>query len=81
MSSSCFLGCITYPHRSAPGILQRRHSLLSQECTNLTTQQKKHIDLLPVLIELNGKVGHVLQSLIGEVHLHVDVSLPVTEGA
>lgn len=47
----------------------------------MLTQRKKRIDLLPVLIELNGKVSHVLQSLIGEVHLHVDVSLPVTEGA
>lgn len=50
-----------------------------QRCVN--GQGGARDDSEAVLIELNGKVGHVLQSLIGEVHLHVDVSLPVTECA
>lgn len=34
----------------------------------------------PVLVELNGKIRHVLQGLIGEGHVHVNVPLPVAKG-
>lgn len=35
----------------------------------------------PVLVELDGEVGHVLQSLVGEGHVHVHVALAAREGA
>lgn len=35
----------------------------------------------PVLVELDGKVGHMLQSLVGEGHVHVHVALATREGA
>lgn len=35
----------------------------------------------PVLVELDGKVGHVLQGLVGEAHVHVHVALAAREGA
>lgn len=38
-------------------------------------------DYPPVLVELDGKVGHVLQSLVGEAHVHVHVALAAREGA
>lgn len=82
-SSGCIIQMFPWLHH----IYTRKSSLPlavqinSQEHTIFVTERTKWIDFLPVLIELNGKVGHVLQSLIGEVHLHVDVSLPVTECA
>ena len=36
--------------------------------------------LSPVLVELDGEVGHVLQGLVGEGHVHVHVALAAGEG-
>lgn len=35
----------------------------------------------PVLVELDGKVSHVLQGFIGEAHVHVHVPLTPREGS
>lgn len=44
-------------------------------------QQTQDVHFLPILVELNGKVCHVLQSFVGEVHFHIDVPLAVSERA
>lgn len=41
-------------------------------------QKHKH---RPVLVELDGKVSHVLQGFIGEGHVHVHVTLTPREGS
>lgn len=45
--------------------------------------KRKHPDGFhrPVLVELNCEVGHVLQGLVGEAHVHVHVTLAAGEGA
>lgn len=35
----------------------------------------------PVLVELNREVGHVLEGLVGERHVHVHVALAAREGS
>lgn len=35
----------------------------------------------PVLVELDSKVSHVLQCLVGESHVHIHVTLAAREGA
>ena len=34
----------------------------------------------PVLVELDSEVGHMLQCLIGEGHVHIHVALAAREG-
>lgn len=64
---------------------RRRHPY--QECPPAESGKQTpgnhpcHLAALPVLVKLNGKVCHVLQSFVGEAHVHVNVPLPVTEGA
>jgi len=41
-------------------------------------QKHKH---RPVLVELDGKVSHVLQGFIGEGHVHVHLTLTPREGS
>lgn len=36
---------------------------------------------IPVLIKLDGKVGHVLQGFVGKSHVHVHVTLTAGEGS
>ena len=46
--------------------------------TNLSLQCS---DFLPVLVELDGKVTHLLHGFVGEGHVHVDLALPTGHGA
>lgn len=47
--------------------------------TLLSQDQARDSDLLPILVKLDCKVCHVLQSFVGEIHFHIDVPLAMSK--
>lgn len=68
--------------RGLVGIIPKLHKQIlmlnfaSFTCTFLTPSESGY---RPVLVELDSKVGHVLQGFVGEAHVHVHVTLAARE--
>lgn len=56
---------------------------ISEEKLDKTEEKYEDFEMAhwPVLVELDGKVSHVLQSLVGEAHIHIHVTLAAREGS
>ena len=55
------------------------HSLVRHKVHGRLRIELGNSDFLPILVKLNCKVRHVLQSFVGEVHFHIDMPLAVSK--